>query len=369
MIMFAVSPRLLVISLQVKNISSLFKLEASSVYLVEEIDNMVLFPLENGEFKSSHVFPSSTYEVHGNAAVTPELSSTSMSLPVTSGINIPYGGYTSPTFQSNSTPPPHLPCTSKNSNKIKKTIVLVNVSKKAKGKEKLGTGKVDYTAITQVVVSMTAVQCNVPTISKLVEQQVGFEVMLLDSKCFPLLSNDSTCGPDFWKGTRKILAASKSVYQKLTGLSTDLNAIDLTIEEAGPSEKKPRLESDDSMKIVLKKLTKVESQLGFLEQLAQAFQCVICKSISKTPVIFPCCQRIIGCETCVNTWLTANERCPFCSTSTSVSKRFCIKGFDDALGLIEATIPGDEKTNSEIPDNVSAPPSNFPDSDSDFDLP
>ena len=41
-----------------------------------------------------------------------------------------------------------------------------------------------------------------PTISKLVEQQVGFEVMLLDSKCFPLLSNDSTCGPHFWKGTR-----------------------------------------------------------------------------------------------------------------------------------------------------------------------
>ena len=225
---------------------------------------MVLFPLENGKFKSSHVFPSSTYEVHGNAAVSPELSSTSMSLPVTSGINIPYGGYTSPTFQSNSTPPPHIPCTSKNSNKIQKTIVLVNVSKKGKGKEKLGIGKVDYTAITQVVVSMMTAQCNVPTISKLVEQQVGFEVMLL-------LSNDSTCGPDFWKGTRKILAASKSVYQKLTGLSTDLNAIDLTIEEAGPSEKKPRLESDDSMKIVLKKLTKVESQLGFLEQLAQAF--------------------------------------------------------------------------------------------------
>ena len=61
-------------------------------------------------------------------------------------------------------------------------------------------------------------------------------------------------------------------HQNLTRLSTDLNAIDLTIEEAGPSEKKPRLESDDSMKIVLKKLTKVESQLGFLEQLAQAFQ-------------------------------------------------------------------------------------------------
>ena len=60
-------------------------------------------------------------------------------------------------------------------------------------------------------------------------QQLGFQVVLLDSKCFPLLGNEGTSG-DFWKGSRKILAASKSHHEKCTGQSVDMSieqAIDL----------------------------------------------------------------------------------------------------------------------------------------------
>ena len=38
--------------IQVKNIASLFKLDPATVYLMEEIESLVLFPLDNGKFKS-----------------------------------------------------------------------------------------------------------------------------------------------------------------------------------------------------------------------------------------------------------------------------------------------------------------------------
>ena len=40
------------------------------------------------------------------------------------------------------------------------------------------------------------------------------EVVLLDSKCYPLTENESTSSESFWKSSRKILAANKSLYNK-----------------------------------------------------------------------------------------------------------------------------------------------------------
>ena len=54
--------------------------------------------------------------------------------------------------------------------------------------------KMDYSVVTQIVVSLVPSQCNVQAVGDLVAQQVGFEVVLLDSKCFPLLANESTFG-------------------------------------------------------------------------------------------------------------------------------------------------------------------------------
>jgi len=54
-----------------------------------------------------------------------------------------------------------------------------------------------------------------------VRQQVGYDVILLDSKCFPVLDTDTTCSSEYWKGTRKILAASKTLYAKLKGSSAN----------------------------------------------------------------------------------------------------------------------------------------------------
>ena len=72
--------------------------------------------------------------------------------------------------------------------------------------------------------------CNVSGVTDLVAKQVGFSAILLDSKCYPIPSSSGTCGIDFWKGTRMILAASKSLYSLISE--------DDTIDTPPPKKKK-----------------------------------------------------------------------------------------------------------------------------------
>ena len=80
------------------------------------------------------------------------------------------------------------------------------------------------------MVLLSPVTRNVKEVSQLIAKQVDFDVVLLDSKGYPLLDNESTSGESFWKSTRKILAANRQLYRKLTGQNTDIEraSIDLT---------------------------------------------------------------------------------------------------------------------------------------------
>ena len=64
--------------------------------------------------------------------------------------------------------------------------------------------------------------CTVTAAAELVKQQFGFDIVLLDSKLFLLRDNSRSSGTDFWKSTRKIIAASKDVYEEtVTGKSVE----------------------------------------------------------------------------------------------------------------------------------------------------
>lgn len=58
--------------------------------------------------------------------------------------------------------------------------------------------------------------CNVTKVAQLVKTQVGFDVVLLDSKLYKLLNNDSMSGPDYMG---KIIAAKHAMYERLVGVS------------------------------------------------------------------------------------------------------------------------------------------------------
>ena len=62
-------------------------------------------------------------------------------------------------------------------------------------------------------------QCNINEVcNNKVRDQVGFEVVLLDSKCYPLVTNGDTSDPDLWKSTIKIIAGPREVYISLGGI-------------------------------------------------------------------------------------------------------------------------------------------------------
>lgn len=135
-------------------------------------------------------------------------------------------------------PLPHPPQSSKSSRVIKKTIV---VSSNKQGVKAKCSTTMEYRVFALVVVSLTPSQCSV-AVSKLVTQQLGFQAVLLDSKCFPFIRNEG-------KGTPKILAALKSHHEKSTrqsGESTRQSGdnksigepIEVTDEEPGPSTKR-----------------------------------------------------------------------------------------------------------------------------------
>ena len=132
--------------------------------------------------------------------------------------------------------------------KVSKTIILIILQAPGNG-DKPSTSKLIYDVVTQKQVSIDPNDCSPSAVAQEVSETVRFEVVLLDSKCYPLLDNVTTSNISFWKSTRKILTASKSNFQKLSGASVDLkrakDEINLTQvddhedEELSPPNKRP----------------------------------------------------------------------------------------------------------------------------------
>ena len=161
--------------------------------------------------------------------------------------------------------------------------------------------------------------------------QVGFKVVLLDSKLFPLFENDSTTGVEFWRSTRKIIAVSRTSYEKLAGVpGQEFSQVDDDIDIAiTPCKKMKRCHSSDQFDSIIGKLDSLTNNLTFVENVKKMFECIICKSTVSSPFVSSCCQRIIGCRVCVTTWRETSHRCPLCSVSSPASNSFVLKGFDD----------------------------------------
>ena len=179
------------------------------MYLVKELDNAVIFPHEStGRFFSSI---DAIYDVYGTDA--PDKSSFgSPSLA-------PFGSYTR--YAASNHPPHPSPFVCQKKRLVKKSIVLGSLSLREQGPS--SRNRIQYSVVTQLTVTLDPAigQCSIEGVCKKVKEQVGFDPILLDSKCYPLLANDDTTSPDFWKSTRKIIAAPAKIYEKLGGVAAD----------------------------------------------------------------------------------------------------------------------------------------------------
>ena len=356
------------------------------IYLVKEEDNTVIFPNESsGRFISSCITPAATYNVHG--------TSTSNPTHATSFGAYPHAQFNR--FPALQPPPPHPPAFIGRKKIIKKAVTLASLSFREQGSST--KNKIQYTTVTTVNISLdpTRGDCSIKAVCDKVKEQVGFEVILLDSKCYPLFASEETSDPDFWRSSRKVVAASKARFEKLGGVPTETTSTDLpkrmaeellgtdhddegvtdlpilkgkgkgkmatreiseeskkrqvlvlsdTDEEAMemPNVKKSKLVKEksedndsriDKMIIdVMKRLDCIDQRLGWLDDLKKALECCICQVTCKKPMVAPCCGRIIGCKLCIDCWATNNSNCPLCRKEIA-GRVFQLKGFEEITSL------------------------------------
>ena len=230
--------------------------------MLEEIENVAIFPVDTGQFHTSQISAGMTYEVHGEPVDRSHGNSSTPVQPST-----PFGSYTAPVFgtpHSSAAKAPQQIYSHRNrltKKSFRKAVSLVSLTGMDPMKPSTSkSSRLEYSIITQVYLCLTADQCNVTSVSDVVAEQVGFPVVLLDSKCYPLSSNAGTCGVDFWKSTRKILAASKSLYVQLCD----------DVDAAPPETKKPRQDT-----LVLEKIAALEKKVSVPSEMSKALQCNI----------------------------------------------------------------------------------------------
>ena len=165
-------------------------------------------------------------------------------------------------------------------------------------------GQLDYKIVTQVVVTLEAGHCSPVNVAELVSQQVGFEVVLLDSKCLPVIESDTTTGADYWKSNHKILAASNSLYKRLIGSSSKRanDDVDLTNsdQDIGSHPKsKCCCVSDNRLDKILEVVERIQEKNDFVEKISGLFECIIVKDVTRRPQFSPCCNRAVGCQACL----------------------------------------------------------------------
>ena len=162
-----------------------------TLFLVEEVENIAVFPDDSGQFRPSQVTVGVTYEVHGDSTCT--MDKTVMEPSSSLHSSSPYGAYTAPVYPPSKHPQPFMHASK--SKPLRRSISLVSLSEVDPTKPcSSKAGKFEYTIVTQLYVCLAPDQCNVSCVTDLVAKQVGFSVILLDSKCYPLPSSPATSG-------------------------------------------------------------------------------------------------------------------------------------------------------------------------------
>lgn len=174
---------------------------------------------------------------------------TNASSMFSSQVASPYGTYQMPRCPQPSNHIPHPPAPHARRRTIQKTVLLVKVATRDVSKPSSSrASRLSHTIITSIVVKLHngMGECNVETVAEMVKSQVGFDVILLDSKLYPLIANHSTSGLDYWKSTRKIIATSCAVYEKLVGKSPaeEIGTVDDEVTFVEPPAKKARVSPD-----------------------------------------------------------------------------------------------------------------------------
>lgn len=77
--------------------------------------------------------------------------------------------------------------------------------------------------------------------------------------------------------------------------------------------------------------------MGLKKVMKETFKCAICMATPCRPplIVTKCCKRLLGCESCANTWFCGEEApsksCPLCKAERAYTETMLLRGFDDLL--------------------------------------
>ena len=144
-------------------------------------------------------------------------------------------------------------------------------------------------------------------------------------------------------GSRKIYAVATGDLKKF-GHTADSSSSDNELEP--PKKKLVYSDIDKNIKALRNQVDSLLEVQGTLrlplslrKLLLENFKCIVCRSVMKPPVIFArCCKRIVGCESCVDTWYRGaqsegnlSQTCPQCRSERAYADTCRINGLDDFL--------------------------------------
>lgn len=73
-------------------------------------------------------------------------------------------------------------------------------------------------------------------------------------------------------------------------------------------------------------------QNSLIQDLLASFNCVICQNVAQpTVIVGRCCESVLGCKSCIDTWFQSHSYCPKCREEDGENKTSVLKGFDDVL--------------------------------------
>ena len=270
--------------------------------------------------------------------------------------------------QSQQTPIPHPPNHPPHFKQraIKKTILVANLSLRDSNRPSHSrASRFEHTVVTHVIISLNSDDCSVSRATECVQKQIGLEVVLLDSKLFPIMDNNSTSEAAFWCSTRKIIAVSRASYEKLSGNAVGEELGQVKDDVQPPSKRSKTCDFTENFEMLNKKLESIKEKLSFAGNFAMVakkiFECVICKWVVNSPIVSKRCQRIIGCRACVSTWCSTSSCCPLCSVSGRMDDVLKLKGLDDVISFLRVGDSENESTMIAVDTGESTSDDNFED--------
>ncbi|XP_041824754.1 uncharacterized protein LOC121648102 [Melanotaenia boesemani] len=317
--------------LTLDNISRIFKLIPSTIYLIKDGGD-VLLPSTTGYIDDDDLH---RCEVCGD-------EERSEAVPVPPARQPAFTFMTRPSTSTGHAGPP----TPRPAKLFTRNILL--------GRVERGSLTIDGASL---IVEFSLADATIPAMSEKVRRELRSDMDINalftrsfdEIKCFIQASfNSFSRGLAFWRqNARKVVAVPQLDFEELQRRKKRRSGV---TEESHITNMEELVLAAEQLPAITKALqdlgqfaraNKVSTIALTDEEVASVkatFKCVICRDPMRNPVASSCCRGLIGCQVCIDQWVAHEPSCPKCRDADFVTKMFEMTGMEETVQLLKDTI-------------------------------